>query len=121
MTLPATDLQAMPPRAPLDMRPQDFSRPASQRHATPPRRTLGWRLAVFGPALIGTAFLIYGLYSWLAGSGMTGLEWALLTMIGATFVWVTLSVSTVGVAVAGLLARAPPRPPLSAPGTTGCS
>ena len=37
---------------------------------------------------------------------MTSLEWALLTMIGATFVWVTLSVSTVGVAIAGLLARA---------------
>ncbi|CAN0451160.1 unnamed protein product, partial [Ectocarpus fasciculatus] len=36
---------------------------------------------------------------------MTKLEWVLLGLIGATFVWVTLSVSTVGVAIAGLLAR----------------
>ena len=101
----APDLQAMPPRAPLSMQAQDLGRAPQQRQAQA-KRHWGWRLAVFGPALIGTAFLIYGLYGWLAGSGMTGLEWALLTMIGATFVWVTLSVSTVGVAVAGLLARA---------------
>ncbi len=98
-------LQAMPPRAPLSMQAQDFAQAPTERHTTPAKQSSGWRLAVFGPALIGTAFLIYGLYGWLAGSGMTGLEWALLTMIGATFVWVTLSVSTVGVAVAGLLAR----------------
>lgn len=87
---------------------QDFkARPKSRKAATTPnmqRRTF-WRLAVFGPAVIGTALLVYGIYGWLAGAGMTGLEWALLTMIGATFVWVTLSVSTVGVAVAGLVAR----------------
>ncbi len=98
-------LQAMPPRAPLQMQPQDLSNAPKRRPAPAARRSLWWRLAVFGPALIGTALLIHGLYGWLAGSGMTGLEWALLTMIGATFVWVTLSVSTVGVAVAGLLAR----------------
>ena len=105
---------AMPPKAPLEMRAQDLRR-APQRRATAPapaRPTL-WRLAVFLPALIGTALLVYGLYGWLAGAGMTGLEWALLSMIGATFVWVTLSVSTVGVAIAGLLAReaAESRPP----------
>jgi membrane glycosyltransferase len=50
------------------------------------------------------------LYGWLAETGMTGLEWALLSMIGMTFVWVSLSVSTVGVAVAGLLARTRPDP-----------
>jgi membrane glycosyltransferase len=65
-----------------------------------------WRTATFAPALIGTAILMYGLQGWLASGGMSGLEWALLSMIGATFVWVSLSVSTVGVAIAGLLARA---------------
>lgn len=98
--------QAMPPPAPLSMQVQDLAhapKAAPLDRAAP--KSLGWRLAVFGPALIGTALLLYGLYGWLAGSGMTGLEWALLTMIGATFVWVTLSVSTVGVAIAGILAR----------------
>lgn len=105
MSTPAPQLQAMPPHAPLAMEPQDFARAPEGRALPRTRRSLAWRLAVFGPALIGTALLIYGLYGWLAGSGMTGLEWVLLAMIGATFVWVTLSVSTVGVAVAGLLAR----------------
>lgn len=104
-TQTAPELQAMPPRAPLPMHAQDFAQAPQGRRRAKTRRSWGWRLALFGPALIGTAFLIFGLYGWLAGSGMTGLEWALLSMIGATFVWVTLSVSTVGVAVAGLLAR----------------
>ncbi len=96
----------MPATAPLVMQAQDLAQaPIARSRSVAPARSLGWRLAVFGPALVGTALLLYGLYGWFAGSGMTGLEWALLTMIGATFVWVTLSVSTVGVAVAGLLAR----------------
>nr|MBC6968027.1 Glucans biosynthesis glucosyltransferase H [Roseobacter litoralis] len=45
------------------------------------------------------------MYGWLSETGMTGLEWVLLMLIGVTFIWVTLSVSTVGVAIAGLLAR----------------
>jgi membrane glycosyltransferase len=95
----------MPERAPLDMAAQDFRARPPTRNSTPAQTPTLWRLAVFVPAIIGTAFLVYGLYGWLAGAGMTGLEWALLTMIGATFVWVTLSVSTVGVAIAGLVAR----------------
>ena len=98
----------MPPFAPLNMHAQDLGAkphvPIAQ-NTTHSDRTLGWRLAVFVPALIGTALLVSGLYGWFAVTGMTGLEWALLMMIGATFIWVTLSVSTVGVAVAGLLAK----------------
>ena len=99
---------AMPPKAPLEMKEQDFrAKPrvckVSETPASP--RAVFWRIAVFGPALFGTAMLVYGLYGWLSGAGMAGLEWALLTMIGATFVWVTLSVSTVGVAIAGLSTR----------------
>ena len=97
---------AMPPKAPLHMEVQDFGKaPAPQTgDATAPKPTY-WRLGVFGPALLGTALLMYGIYGWLSGAGMTWLEWVLLSMIGATFVWITLSVSTVGVAIAGLLAR----------------
>lgn len=101
-----TEPCSMPPAAPLVADAQALG-------VVPPRISdpvtahggLLWRMATFIPALIGTALLMYGLYGWLAQSGMSGMEWALLSMIGATFVWVSLSVSTVGVAIAGLLAR----------------
>lgn len=97
---------AMPARAPLSMAVQDLRAvPVSRVRATPQSRSAPWRLAVFGPALILTGLLVYGLYGWFSAKGMSGLEWALLCMIGATFVWVTLSVSTVGVAITALLAR----------------
>ncbi|WP_120504282.1 glucans biosynthesis glucosyltransferase MdoH [Sulfitobacter mediterraneus] len=104
MTAPACPRFAMPPAAPLDMDAQDFTHAPTSRNAAPigNRR---WRLAVFVPACLGTLALMFGIYGWLASGGMTGLEWALLMMIGLTFVWVTLSVSTVGVAISGLLAR----------------
>ncbi len=106
MTHQAPLLTAMPERTPLHMQVQDFAnRPERRTAKAAEKRPSGWRVAVFLPALIATACLMYGIYSWLAGAGMTGLEWALLMMIGATFVWVTLSVSTVGVAIAGILAR----------------
>ncbi|WP_436398924.1 glucans biosynthesis glucosyltransferase MdoH [Roseobacter sp. S98] len=100
-------LISMPARAPLRMDAQDLSaRPALRNDtATETARAMPWRLGVFLPALIGTALMLSAIYGWLSETGMTGLEWALLTMIGATFVWVSLSVSTIGVAVAGLLAR----------------
>ncbi len=103
-----TRLTVMPAPAPLEMRPQDLSAPApaAGRGPAPRARHTGWRMALFLPALAGTALLVAGLHSWLAETGMTGLEWVLLFMIGMTFVWVTLSVSTIGVAIAGLLAHA---------------
>lgn len=64
-----------------------------------------WRFALFAPALLATALMVVGLYGWLSATGMTWLEWILLLMIGATFVWAALSVSTVCIAVAGLSLR----------------
>ncbi|QFT57558.1 Glucans biosynthesis glucosyltransferase H [Sulfitobacter sp. THAF37] len=96
---------AMPARAPLSMQTQDLASAPARRTVATQSHPFLWRLGVFGPALIGTGLLVYLLYGWFAAAGMTWLEWALLGMIGATFVWVTLSVSTVGVAIAGLLAR----------------
>ena len=96
----------MPAPAPLAAQAQTLTQaPLPRTPLTTPAYN-GWRLATFVPALLGTLLLMYGLYGWLAGGGMSGMEWALLSMIGATFVWVSLSVSTVGVAIAGLLARA---------------
>lgn len=96
---------SMPPAAPLDAQEQLLGQRPQRAAHIPPVPATGWRAATFVPAVIGTALLVYGLYGWLAQGGMSGMEWALLSMIGATFIWVALSVSTVGVAIAGLLAR----------------
>ncbi|WP_338469189.1 glucans biosynthesis glucosyltransferase MdoH [Roseobacter fucihabitans] len=101
-------MTTMPPRTPMRMWAQDLSACPDQlaSHANPNfGRGFGWRLALFVPALTATALLVAGMYGWLSETGMTGLEWVLLMLIGVTFIWVTLSVSTVGVAIAGLLAR----------------
>ena len=91
----------MPSPAPLVMPAQDFGNTPLARDVTRGGHPI-WRLSVFVPALIGTALLIWGLHGVLMQSGMTALEWVLLSLIGATFVWVTMAVSTVGV---GLAAR----------------
>ncbi|MEO0400921.1 MAG: glucans biosynthesis glucosyltransferase MdoH [Pseudomonadota bacterium] len=105
MTHPrALDQQApadMPHRAPLDMPAQDFgAAPADAPQLTDTRSPI-WRLAVFAPALMLTGLMIWALYGLFATSGMTVLEYLLLSLIGMTFVWVTLAVSTVGVGLAG--------------------
>lgn len=96
---------AMPAPAPLEAHEQALGLPPHRAAQMPATPATGWRAATFVPAVIGTALLVYGLYGWLAQGGMSGMEWALLSMIGATFIWVALSVSTVGVAIAGILAR----------------
>ncbi|GFE50479.1 glucans biosynthesis glucosyltransferase H [Roseobacter cerasinus] len=100
-------VSSMPPRQPLHMQVQDLTaRPEARIAPTQgPTRTFAWRIALFVPALLGTGLLVSAMYGWLAETGMTQLEWVLLALIGMTFIWVTLSVSTVGVAIAGLLAR----------------
>ncbi len=106
--VPHDTLVAMPPPAPLEMRVQAFNRNETDTKASGTSRTehaLLWRIALIVPALLGTWLLLRGLYGWLSDMGMSGLEWALLSMIGLTFVWVTLSVSTIGLAIAGLLGR----------------
>lgn len=104
----------MPPRAPLAMPEQDFGHaPAIAQQAHVRRHPL-WRLAVFLPALIATGLLLWGLHDLFAAGGMSGLEYVLLALIGTTFVWVTLSVSTSIVGLAGRLDRPVP-PPASQP------
>lgn len=101
----------MPPLAPMTAPEQLLDTappPRAWLHSA--RRGSLWRIATFLPALVGTYLLMAGLHGWFAQDGMTGLEWALLSMIGVTFVWVCLSVSTVAVAIAGLSAAARPTP-----------
>ncbi len=100
----------MPARAPLEMPKQDFSRAPDVDHSPRPPRDPVWRIAVFLPALLITATMIWGLSTLFAAGGMSVLEYILLGLIGATFVWVTLAVSTVGVGVASRLDPAGPPP-----------
>ena len=93
----------MPTRAPLPVPAQRFDTgPRAQRNDT---STWPWRVGVFLPALCGTFALLGGLFSWLTMGGMTWLEWTLLGLIGLSFVWIALSVSTVLIGVLGLLRR----------------
>ena len=88
---------------------QDFARTPSRADAGTDRQDPIWRMAVFLPALAITGFTLWGLYGLFEISGMTSFEYILLALIGLTFIWVTLSVSTVGVGLASRLdpARAP--------------
>jgi len=107
----------MPPRNGLPMHPQSLSALPEQdalHMADAPRGASLWRWAVFLPALTGTGALLGGLFSWLNMGGMTWLEWVLLALIGLSFVWVALAVSTVLIGLAGLARRrARPAPPTS--------
>ncbi|SLN40454.1 Glucans biosynthesis glucosyltransferase H [Roseivivax jejudonensis] len=100
---------AMPPEAPLPMRAQSFrDRPEAGR--TLPGWTIGdvaWRLGAFGPAIAITLSLIWGIARWFRSGGFTLGEGVLVFLIGLTFVWVSLSVSAVLMAILRLgLARA---------------
>ncbi|MEO0403215.1 MAG: glucans biosynthesis glucosyltransferase MdoH [Pseudomonadota bacterium] len=101
----------MPPRAPLAMPAQDFAASPDVAVTAPVQRAPFQRLAVFAPALITTAVMLWGLHGLFQSGGMTGLEYVLLTLIGLTFVWVTLAVSTVTIGLIGRLdpTRQPPR------------
>ena len=87
----------MPQRAPLAMPAQDFRRAPSQQ-ATPPAMTLRdhlLRFAAFGPSILMTTMLTFAIANWLARDGFTMLERLVVALIALTFIWVSLSVSTV--------------------------
>ena len=96
----------MPPAAPLAMPEQDFFAAPDITCREQTRRDPIWRIAVFVPALITTGAMIWGLHGLFATAGMSTLEHVLLTLIGLTFVWVTLAVSTVTVGLFGRLDQA---------------
>ncbi|MEL7259747.1 MAG: glucans biosynthesis glucosyltransferase MdoH [Pseudomonadota bacterium] len=95
-------MRHMPCPAPLAMPAQDLTRDTDAVHPAPAPAPVR-RLAVFVPALLGTAAMIWGLHTLFAANGTTWLEYMLLALIGATFIWVTLAVSTIGVGVASRL------------------
>ncbi|MEO9684626.1 MAG: glucans biosynthesis glucosyltransferase MdoH [Tateyamaria sp.] len=93
----------MPQPAPLAMPEQDFSAAPQVSHAARNKRDPLWRIAVFVPALVTTGLMIWAFHGLFEPSGMTTLEYFLLALIGLTFVWVTLAVSTVTVGLLGRL------------------
>ena len=91
----------MPPRAPLPMRAQDFARVPI--HSRPRRKSNTsealWRIAAFAPAIAVTAWLCTAIANWFANGGVTVLEATIVGLIGLTFIWVSLSVSTVALGI----------------------
>ncbi len=91
----------MPKRAPLQMAAQDFAdRPIPRRRFRASLSDRLWRFAAFAPAVAVTIMLILGYVEWFRSGGVTALETSAIALIGVTFIWVSLSVSTV---IVGLL------------------
>jgi membrane glycosyltransferase len=88
--------EIMPARAPLPMDAQAFNKRPKQRART--RAEQGaflWRLVAFGPAIAFTFFLSFAITDWFSQGGVSGLERAVVVLVGLTFIWISISVSTV--------------------------
>ena len=97
----AYSTEIMPTRAPLHMAAQDFAdRPVPRRRFRASIADRLWRIAAFAPAVAVTIMLILGFVDWFRSGGVTALETSAIALIGVTFIWVSLSVSTV---IVGLL------------------
>jgi membrane glycosyltransferase len=102
----------MPPEAPLAMVEQAFGRAPTDPRATLPRWLLSdmlWRLGALGPALAITMSLIVGLARWFNTGGFTIGEGLVVLLVGATFIWVSLTVGAVALALVRLW-HGSPRP-----------
>jgi len=91
------DLDWMPVRKPIGMPAQDFRNP--YRDADAPnwqKNSNNWvsRLFTFGTALLTTGLLLAAFTDWLSTGGFGALEYFLIVMVGLTFFWISLSVST---------------------------
>lgn len=87
----------MPAAAPLAMPQQDFALTPEQRPTVHKTGMSGhaWRFAAFAPAVLITLILSAAIARWLAEGGVTALEATVVALVGLTFIWVSLSVSTV--------------------------
>lgn len=64
-----------------------------------------WRVATFLPALITTIILLKVFLAWLEMGGLHSLEYVLMGLVGITFFWISLAVSTATVGMARILWR----------------
>ncbi|WP_254054533.1 glucans biosynthesis glucosyltransferase MdoH [Roseovarius sp. EL26] len=86
--------QRMPQRAPLHMPEQDLRRHTPVQTAPTSWKTLLYRLAVFVPALITTSLLIGAFIDWMSNGGLNVIEMLLISLVGLTFMWISLYVSS---------------------------
>ena len=86
------------------MAPQDFARTPRRQtlEAANTLRNTAWRFAAFAPALLITLVLSTAIAMWLAKGGVTALEAMVVGLVALTFIWVSLSVTTVSL---GLVRR----------------
>ncbi|MBL4749440.1 MAG: glucans biosynthesis glucosyltransferase MdoH [Amylibacter sp.] len=93
----------MPAHKPIGMPTQDFRNPYRDRDAPNwQKRSYNWasRLFTFGAALLTTGLLLAAFTDWLSTGGFGALEYFLILMVGLTFFWISLSVSTATVGIA---------------------
>ena len=94
--------QVMPIPAPLPMAKQAFNRaPELQREMR--KKSLPdilWRIAAFAPAILMTISLSIAIQQRFAEGGVTWAEGTVVALVAITFIWVSLSVSTVLVGLA---------------------
>ncbi len=98
----------MPKRNPTGMPEQDFRKPyrddtAPDWKAQPSSRI--WKYAIFGPALLTTLLLLAAFTDWLSTGGLGPVEFFLITMVGLTFFWISVSVSTASMGLLNLFLK----------------
>ncbi len=95
----------MPERKPLGMPEQDFRKPYRD-NAAPNWKSAStsriWKYAIFGPAFFTTILLLAAFTDWLSTGGLGPVEFFLITMVGLTFFWISLSVSTASMGLLNL-------------------
>ena len=108
------DLDFMPPEAPLLMAEQSLTRapPVLRQAKRDTQAKLWWRLAALGPATALAVALVIGVGWWIGAGRASPGEATLMLLIGFSLVWITLSVSSVVLALIHL----PGRPPRARPG-----
>lgn len=101
----------------MAIEPQRFDRYQKTHFAPAPSlQQAFWRALAFAPPLSLSAVLILGFANWFSAGGVMILEAVLIALVGLTFVWVSLSVSSV---LIGVLRRVLTRAPAPPPGRAG--
>ena len=100
MSLTIGSSSATPESAPLAMPAQDFSMRPKVKFGWPSLRTCVARVITFGGALAMTVYATYQMVLIVSQSQVTALQWAMVGLFSATFVWIALAACG---AVAGFL------------------
>ncbi|MDA9865126.1 glucans biosynthesis glucosyltransferase MdoH [bacterium] len=100
----------MPPLSPLPRPIQDLGQP--YRDATAPEaqahaHTGLWRMLAFLPAFAATVALIMAFVDWFAMDGFVFFEGVVIALVGFTFFWISLAVSTAFLGVVTMYLSAP--------------